>query len=446
MAACGGTTIGGAAPNAPAPPAPLRTEPLPQATVPPLLPAVPQPVPGPQLGLPALPTAPAAPRLTPPAGEGPARIAILLPLSGPEQATGRSLLDAALLALFDVGGERITLLPQDTQGTADGARAAAAQALQMGAQLILGPVFSAEVSAVADSARARDVSVVAFSTDASVAGNGVYLLAFMPQQQVERVVGYAISRGLRQFAALAPQTPYGVTVVESLRSVSERFGGTVARTEFYTADAQELMDPVRRLADYQSRHDRLLSRRRQLEALPDDATARRDLAALAGLDTFGPAPFQAVLLPEGGAELRQVAPLLPFFDVDPAQVKFLGTGLWDDPNLGQEPALVGGWFAAPPPDNLAAFSERFNGVFGYRPQRIATLAYDAVALAAALARSGPEFSREALTTPSGFAGTDGIFRFLPSGIADRGLAVLEVQAKGDKVIDPAPTTFQQATN
>ena len=109
---------------------------------------------------------------------------------------------------------------------------------------------------------------------------------------------------------------------------------------------------------------------------------------------------------------------------------------------------MGGWFAAPPPESVASFMERFNATYQYRPVRIATLAYDSVALAAALARNDgtPDFGRVALTSPSGFAGTDGIFRFLPSGIAERGLAVLEVTARGARVIDTAANTFLPVTN
>jgi hypothetical protein len=158
--------------------------------------------------------------------------------------------------------------------------------------------------------------------------------------------------------------------------------------------------------------------------------------------------FQAVLLPEGGTNLRGLAPLLPYFDVDPRVVKFLGTGLWDDRDVGREPTLVGGWFAAPPPDARAAFAERFNASFGRNPPRIASLGYDAVGLAAVLARSGRvegRFSEDALTNPNGFTGIDGIFRFMPDGSTERGLAVIEVKQDGFEVISPAPSTFQRSS-
>jgi branched-chain amino acid transport system substrate-binding protein len=156
----------------------------------------------------------------------------------------------------------------------------------------------------------------------------------------------------------------------------------------------------------------------------------------------------AVLLPEGGARLRALAPLLPFFDIDPRAVKFLGTGLWDDAGLGSEPALVGGWYAGPSPEGFADFARRFEQAFGRRPPRLASLAYDATALAGILAKQedGTMFSEEMLTIPDGFAGYDGIFRFRSDGLVDRGLAVLEIQRRGSRVIDPAPASFQPPVN
>lgn len=463
LAGCGSVSLpnlgipglGGNRPTATEAPAPILTPPV-TARNAPAAPAAGPPIPE-TFGPPAPPQV--VPGLTPPAppaAAGPqlarpqacdVRVGLLLPLSGPEQAVGQSLLDAALLALTEIGNERLRLLPRDTGGTADGARAAAESVLQEGAELILGPVFSAEVAAVAGPARARGVNVIAFSTDAQVAGSGVYLLGLMPQQQVDRVVSFAASRGLRRFAALAPQTPYGTTVADQLRFAATQVGGELLEATFYPGNATDVMNEVRGLARYQARRDRLASQRRLLEAR-GDAEARAQLQQLAGLDTLGGPGFDALLIAEGGPMLRQIAPLLPFFDIDPRQVRFLGTALWDDPTLGQEPSLVGGWFAAPPPDSVADFFERFNATYQYRPVRIATLAYDAVALAAALARDegAPDFGRAALTSPSGFAGTDGIFRFMPSGIAERGLAVLEVTARGTRVIDRAANTFLPVTN
>ena len=385
--------------------------------VPPILPVSPVVAETPAADPPAIAPVP------PPDAEGPVRIALLLPLSGGERALGQALLDAALIALFEIGDARLTLLPRDTGGTPDGARAAAEAALREGARLVLGPVFAAAAAAAAGPAREHGVNVIAFSTDPLVAGDGVYLLGFMPDQQVERVVGFAARRGIRRFAALAPETSYGEAVVAAFEDSILRNGGRISRIERYQPDADDYFEPVRRLAGHGWRRDPALPRREGLTAAPPQR--------------------RAVMLADGGARLRAIAPLLPFYDIDPAEVRFLGTGLWDEPMLGREPALVGGWFAGPPPEAAAAFAKRFEELHGYAPPRIASVAYDAVALAAALMRGAaePDFSAAALTQPRGFAGVDGIFRFRRDGVAERGLAVIEIGPRGRRVIDEAPEVF-----
>ena len=431
-------------PGAPQP-APVRTAPAGQSTAPGLPAATPPP---PSATPSTSATPPNRPVLQRPAGANePVRIALLLPLSGRDADIGRDLLDAAQLALFDASPEDFELTPRDTKGTPEGAREAAEAAMQDGAQIILGPLFSSSVRAAALSARSRGVPVVAFSTDRNVAGNGVYLLGIMPDQQIGRIVAFAVRQGLSRYAALVPANPYGGAVIDALNRATNRYGGVVVQVEQYAPQAEEFRGPVLRLADFTRRRASLEAQRQRL-ANSDDTLSKQALRRLEGIDTLGSLTFDAVLIPEGGATLRRIAPLLAFYDIDPDKVRFIGTALWEQVNLGREPSLVGGWFAAPPPAQSSAFLARFAQIYGRRPPRIATLAYDAVALAVALtsAPGGPDFSPQALTNLSGFAGVDGVFRFRPDGIAERGLAVVEVEADGFRVISPAPQTFERVTN
>ena len=394
----------------------------------------------PEIGVPAEP-APAepAPNLLPPGIAEPVVVALLLPLSGPHAGLGQALQDAAFLAMNELAGPNLVLVPRDTAGTYAGALQAAQQALQSGARLILGPVFRDSVLGAAEPARRRGVPVVAFSTDRTVAGNGVYLLGFTPGQQVERVVRHAADTGVRRFAALAPNSPYGYAVVQELRAAVDAFGLQLTGVQFYGANGDGAEEAVKSLGQYEARRAGLGRRRAQLAAI-GDAEAKRELRRLAKADTYGELPFDALLLPEGGQVLRQVAPLLPYYDVD--GVRLLGTGLWDDPTLTREPALVGGWYAAPSPTVANDFRRRYKAAYGVEPPRIASLAYDAAALAAVLAQSGSRFDVSILDNASGFAGSDGIFRFRPDGVAERGLAVLEITSSGIEVVAPAPVTFE----
>lgn len=361
------------------------------------------PAPQPQAQAPA--TEPLAADPVPLPEPGPVKVALLLPLTGQAAPVGQSMLNAAQLALFDAAGDGFELLPRDTAGTPEGARAAVQDALAEGADLILGPLLSSSVGAVKPVARASGVPVLAFSSDWTHADTGTWVMGLVPQEQVQRVVGYARAQGLTRVGALVPATPYGNAVADALRTSADRFGSDIVRVERYDA------------------------------AAPDASPAVRSLASA------GPAAFDAVMIAEGGEKLRTMAPMLAYFEIDPRRVRLLGTGQWDDPATGREATLVGGWYAAPDPGARAGFEERYAEFYGTAPHRLATLAYDATALAARLAQFG-DLGPAALTDPSGFIGTDGVFRLLPGGMVERGLAVLEVTRAGPRVVDPAPSSFE----
>jgi ABC-type branched-subunit amino acid transport system substrate-binding protein len=370
------------------------------------------------------------------------RVAILLPLSGANQRVGTAMLNATQMALFDFAGPDFELLVHDTKGTPESASEAARLAIADGAQLIVGPLLSSSVRAVSDNARAAGVPVVAFSSDRTVAGEGVYTMGFFPGDEVDRVVKYAAAQGVQRFALLAPRSAYGQTVSEAMNASVWGAGGFVVQTEFYDPQVSDFSEPVKRIAHYDERRAALLDQRRTLESRGDEVS-RLALKRLENLQTLGEAPFDALLLADGGKRLIAVAAMLPFFDIDPKKIKILGTGQWDEPGLGAEPALVGGWFAAPDPGARQAFSDKYLHAYGNRPHRLATLAYDATALAVVLGGQDntQPFGPDALAQAGGFAGRDGIFRFPSAGAAERGLAVMQVRRKDARVLDPAPQAF-----
>lgn len=336
------------------------------------------------------------------------KVALLVPLTGNAAELGQGMLDAAQLAMFDLGDDHFQLIPRDTKGTPGGATEAARAAIAEGAQLILGPLYSSSVGAVRPAVQGARLSMISFSNDQSQAGSGVWTIGFSPDDQVRRVVSYASSQGVNRIGAMVPRNAYGDVVSIALNDAARKAGARVVRTERYDAANTDFSAVVQALA------------------------------------SGGPGSLDGVLMTEGGPKLRSAASLLPAFQIDPAQVRLLGTANMDDPTLGTEPALVGGWYAAPDAAARRDFEQRFESVYGRRPPRLATLAYDAAALAAVLARNGgpAPFDPMALTNPNGFAGVDGIFRLRPEGLVERGLSVMEITPSGNRVIDPAPSSFQ----
>jgi len=338
-------------------------------------------------------------------GTGRVKVGLVLPLSAPGNAgvAATSMKNAAEMALAEFQNPDVQLLIKDDAGNPQGAQAATQQALDEGAEIILGPLFAQSVPAAAQAARARGVTVIAFSTDASVAGRGVYLLSFLPESDVNRIVGYAAGVGKRSYAAMLPDNAYGSVVEAAFKQIAGQKGGRIVGFEKYGADRS---GPARSIAQ-----------------------------ALASADSL--------LLADDGEALASVADALIGAGADLKRVQLLGTGLWDSPRVFATPALHGGLFAAPDPSGFRAFSGRYRTRFGQDPVRTATLAYDGVALVAALARTqGPQrFSSEVLTNPSGFAGIDGLFRFRADGTNERGLAVMKVASGGPQPVAGSPKSF-----
>jgi branched-chain amino acid transport system substrate-binding protein len=356
----------------------------------------------------APPQSPQTPQTTT-IGTGQVKAGLILPLSGPGNAgiAGQAMRNAAEMAIAEFNSANLQLLVKDDGGTAEAARLGAQQALDEGAEIILGPLFAQSVGFVGQVARPRNVPVIAFSTDANVASSGIYLLSFLPESDVDRIVQYASSTGKHSYAALIPDNPYG-TVVEAAfkQAVARRGGSQVVAIERYPHDKAAMATPIRSIAQ---------------------ASARAD----------------ALFIPDGGDAVPDVAQALAAGGVNLKRLQLLGTGLWDDPRIYAAPPLDGGWYAAPDGVGYRNFSARYRARYNQDPVRTATLAYDAVALVAALVKTqGPQrFSQQVLTNPSGFTGIDGLFRFRTDGTNERGLAVLRVSSAGVQTVAPALRSF-----
>jgi ABC-type branched-subunit amino acid transport system substrate-binding protein len=340
-------------------------------------------------------------------GTGSVRVALLVPESagGHGGDTARAFRNAAELAIRDFPEAGIQIAVYDTNGTPSGAGSAVGTAMQNGAGIVLGPVFANEVAAVAPQARASGVPVVGFSSDAGVAGPGVYLLSFLPADDVNRIVSFSSSQGRKSFAGLLPANAYGQVVEAAFRSAAAKAGGRIVTIQTY--------------------------------ASVDEARAKAGAIASMARE------IDALLIPDSGDVVPMIATTLNERGVTRDKVKLLGSGQWDDPRILNNPAMVGSWFPAPVKQGFDQFANRYRAAYGTPPPRNATLAYDATVLAIGIVRQygADRFQNSVLTNPNGFAGIDGIFRFLPSGLTERRLAVYEVNGAGANLISPAARSF-----
>jgi len=330
------------------------------------------------------------------------RVALLVPLTGPNAGVGTSISNAANLAVLDTGASKIRVTMYDT---ATGAAAAAQKAIAEGNRVILGPLLAEDVRIVAPIARAAKVPVISFSNDTGVAGNGTYLMGYAPAQSIARVVDYARSKGVTKFAGIVPVGLYGQRSSTAFLRAVEASGGQVVGLQTF------------------------------------DRTAGSISAAITKLSQSS--PYEAVLIADSGRTALQAAPLIRARGGSGARL--LGTELWNTEGaMATAPALRGAWFASVSDGLYSQLATKYRARFGRSPYRLASLGYDGVLLITRIAgdwRLGTGFPERRLSDAGGFTGIDGAFRFNRDGIVERSLEVQQAGAGGFTVVSPAPRGF-----
>ena len=324
------------------------------------------------------------------------RVGLLLPLTGKNAALGKSFQDAAQMAVNDLSADNFELIPKDTNLLPG---SAARAAIDEGAQLIIGPIFSDATAEVKTAVNGK-VPVITLSNDTTLGGNNTYVFGFNPTQQVLRALQYAKTRNIQTIAILAPISVYGDIAI----AAANASGIKISNIERYTSSKDSIKKAVAAIS------------------------AKRG-------------EIQGILLPDGGSTLANVATELTTVALSSHDIPIIGTGLWDEQDMHKYSVLVGGFYAAPDPAKLSRFIARFQKAYGSKPVRLASLAYDATAMAAVLAKQGKSFDEQTLTNHNGFTGLDGIFRLNTDGLAERGLAILEVTISGTRLIDASPKQF-----
>ena len=330
------------------------------------------------------------------------RVALLLPVTGPDADVGQSIANATALAMADT---KVTNIRMITYDTGLGVAAATKRAIADGNKVILGPLRGDHVVEAAAFARPAGVPIISFSNDVGVAGQNVFLLGHLPNQSIDRVVRYAKSQGHNRFAGIVSSNVYGQRAQSNLTAAVRNAGGvlvSIQESNGTTASA--------------------------------DAAARR-LAQMGGVD--------AVLIADSGRAAIATVPALRRNGLRSA--KILGTDLWNiDGTLAGSSNMYGAWFASVSDTLYTQYATKYRARFGKPPLRLSSLGYDSVLLVARVARDwrpSTRFPVSQLMDSQGFIGVDGAFRFNSNGQSDRVLEVQEIQAGKFVTVSPAPSQF-----
>ncbi len=377
------------------------------------------------------------------------RVGVLAPFSGQYEKLGLSIKNTALMALYEISSDKVILQFYDTKGTAVGAKEAMTEAINQEVDIVIGPVFSFEVSAIAGIASDAGVDVLAFTSDPNVIGDGIYTLALLLPQQIEKIISFACETGKQNFAVLTQDTDFGKMVVNAAINAAYECNNDaqILKVGYYSPTQGDMVSVIKEMAGDRSLYVDLLRKSQKKEGeyaesyiLPEGEEEEFDLLSVYQSSEQIPLDFDTLLIAEEGANLRSLAAVLNYYDITNDEVLFLGTQQWSDPELAAEKALIGGIYPEIPVAGFSDFANRYRKIYGNLPPRIASQAYDGIALVSVLANN-KNFSSEAITDSSGFAGVDGIFRLFKNGFSERGMAIMEINKPQAKMVLDAPLTF-----
>jgi len=349
--------------------------------------------------------------------------AMLLPLSGKSAAIGDAFRNSAIMALQDQPSSPLKLLFFDTQGTAEGTKAAWEEAYAQNPDIILGPVFATELQALKKESPA--VPVISFTSDSTLMEPNVYTMGVLIPSQIERLVQFMCAQGHKKIAVLGPEDKTGELTMNTLaETVSRCPDMDVPKISLYNPKTVNLAPAVLKIVPKPIDPKK--------KNLSEEEQILLDTPIQDRLD------FDALLLFEDGVRLQQVVSLLSYYDVTPKVVPFYGLANWQSV---RDRNLAGGYFAATPTGKVASYSNRYRNAFSDKAPRISSLAYDAVSLVSVLAEHRA-LTPENLTRESGFNGVDGRFRLRPNGQNERLLEVFQIRPNLKlQSVSPTPDTF-----
>lgn len=343
----------------------------------------------------------------------PVQVALLVPGgsgAGSDSLLASNLENAARLAISDLKGVKVDLRIYNTGADPLQAASVASRAVDEGAKIILGPLFAEAANAAGVAVAPRNVNVLAFSNNPTIAGGNVFVLGATFQNTANRLVQYSKRQGISRYMIVHGDDLQGQVGRDAIASAVRNNGGEVAGIESYPLSQQGIVSATSRIA--------AATKSGGANAVFMTAGVNADL------------PILATSLPEAG--------------VNPASTRYIGLTRWNAaPQALALPGLQGGLFALPDQAMSGLFENRYNAAYGSQPHPLAGLAYDGIAAIGALMATGNAnaLTKQALTSPQGFQGTAGIFRLLPNGLNERGLAVATIRNNQVVVLEQAPRSF-----
>ena len=223
----------------------------------------------------------------------------------------------------------------------------------------------------------KEILFFSFAGDKDLAGGCVYLINFFPEDDLIALFNYFPTDS--KIALLYPENFYGYQINSIIDDIAKKSKSLIINRASYKEDLTNARHAIKELGKFELRKYEL-ERQKIILKNKDDIVSKNALKKIKKFETLGEVDFTHIILPDYGIRLLEIAPLLPFYDVDPNKVQFVGTGVWDDRIFFNEPSLQNAIFSGIEFKKRRKFFEDYLYIYSEKPLRISTIPYDLVGI------------------------------------------------------------------
>tara|TARA_Y100000816_G_C26095208_1_gene579434 strand:- start:133 stop:1431 length:1299 start_codon:yes stop_codon:yes gene_type:complete len=353
-------------------------------------------------------------------------VILIFPLSGKNYRIGRSLLNSAQLALAKTNQRKIVFHVIDS-GNEENLISELYTTLEKDIDLIIGPIFTKKVRQIREIIKGKNIPIITLSNNSTLEARGVYVFGLTLEDEITTLLNYSIKNGLRRYALIIPKNDYGETVKKETENFKTKYNSSSFKYVFYDTKSPDFYFISKNISNYEERKLNLENKIKDLEKETSNQ-ALKELNELKKMDTYGDLDFDSLLIfTQNFEELSNLSSILPYYDVDPKKIQFMGNSLWARSLSLKEPGLDNGYFTSLNINNKKKFEEEYFKLFQSQPHSITSLTYDLVGLISKLHSEKKQFSIDMLFAEAGFVGINGWFKINKNGKVSRNPDIYKIK-------------------
>ena len=300
------------------------------------------------------------------------KIGVLVPLSGDNKKIGKQIIKATKLALKDINTKKIEIYPKDSGSNPTQTLTSASEFLNMGINIVIGPVFYESLSYLDE---IDNITFLSLTNKTINLPKNIISSGINATSQINAIKKFIEQIELKKTIFLVPEIDYEGEIKKAINQSKIK----TSKIHIYNTEPTKLTQQIEKITNYKIRKQNLADEIRRVEN-SDLIDKEKQLEKLNKRYTIGNVRFDSVIISDFDESLKSVITSLLYTDVSPKKKYFITFNQWFDESLINESSLQPLYYPSINKKNLNNFEKKYNEEFNEDPNHLALLSYDLVGL------------------------------------------------------------------